>query len=107
MAETRKIFIYLSIIAVVLGLIGILGFENKGILGKTIQEQEKKASMDDIKKHNSPENCWIVSENKVYDITLFLQIYPEDLSGKCGGDLGSFKQEDVSLLEQYKIGELE
>lgn len=112
MAETRKPFIYIAIIAVIFGLIGIVMImQNKGMSGNAISgvvvlDKDKYSSVE-IAKHNTNSDCWISYENEVYDLTLFLQIYPEELSGKCGGNLGSFKQEDVSLLNQYKIGELE
>ena len=108
MPQPRKPFIYLALIAVILGLIGIVIMNNAGnfgATGKTVLND--KYSIEEISKHNTQESCWVSYNYEVYDITLFLQIYPEDLSEKCGGDLGSFKQEDVSLLSQYVIGELE
>lgn len=108
MPQTRKPFIYLALIAVILGMIGIIIMNNAGnfgATGKTVLND--KYSVEEISKHNTKESCWVSYNYEVYDITLFLQIYSEDLSTKCGKDLGSFKQEDASLLSHYKIGELE
>ena len=33
-------------------------------------------TLDEIKKHNTKDNCWIVIHNNVYDVTNFLKEHP-------------------------------
>jgi len=35
-----------------------------------------KYTSDEIKKHNTKTDCWIIIKEKVYDITDFLSIHP-------------------------------
>ncbi|EOB14525.1 nitrate reductase NADH 2 [Nosema bombycis CQ1] len=35
-----------------------------------------KFSMSEISKHNSDSDCWIVIQNKVYDLTNYLDKHP-------------------------------
>ena len=39
----------------------------------------KTYSLEDVKKHNTPESCWFVIHDKVYDVTAFLN----DVSFSC------------------------
>jgi len=44
---------------------------------------------EDIEKHNTEESCWIVVDNRVYDVTCFLDQHPggrEILLGVAGQD---------------------
>jgi len=107
--HVRPIFIYLVIIAVILGTIGIIIIE-RGLSGRAIEEKSDGNSYtkEEIAEHNNKQECWIYLENKVYDITLLLQIYPYDLSQECGKELkaGYFSEEDVKILDNYEIGNL-
>lgn len=109
MAEkVRPIFIYLAVIAVVLGMLGISMIIGD-ITGKAIVEQEIKDIYNkaELTKHNNQEDCWICVDSKVYDITLFLQIYPDKtLKEKCGEEVGEefFSLDTGEILEQYEIG---
>ena len=69
-------------------------------------ESEDKYSLEEISQHNTKQDCWMSSEGKVYDITLFLQVYPEDLSENCGKvvRLESFPADVKKILEEYEIG---
>lgn len=104
--KARKIFVYLLILAVILGVFGILmltgTFTGQTITGKGIYEQKE------IAKHNSEKDCWISIDDKIYDITLFLQIYPENLRDKCGKDVKAkdLSEDVLETLEQYKIGKV-
>jgi cytochrome b involved in lipid metabolism len=44
-------------------------------------------SWPEIAKHNAPDNCWLVVENKVHDVTSFLPQHPAgaDTIVRCGG----------------------
>ncbi|MBU0731705.1 cytochrome b5 domain-containing protein [Patescibacteria group bacterium] len=67
-----------------------------------------------INQHNTPENCWIAINNKVYDVTNFIESHPGGDSilqgcGQVATDL--FEEKDHSqraneLLADYYIGDL-
>lgn len=44
-------------------------------------EMSKTFTLEDIKQHTTRQDCWVVIENKVYDVTKFLDEHPG------GGDL--------------------
>jgi NAD(P)H-flavin reductase len=66
-----------------------------------------------IKQHNSNNDCWIIINGKVYDVTKYLDDHPggsEIIMNLSGGDatrefddIGHSKSA-VKLLEQYEIG---
>lgn len=73
-------------------------------------------TMDDVAKHNSEQDCWLVIENKVYDVTSFIPVHPggkEILEG-CGKDATSLFQGErehqeknaAMYLPKYLIGDL-
>ena len=102
MAEkVRAVFIYLAFIAIILGSIGTLMLT--GDITGEIVKNEEKYSLSEVEEHNNERDCWISFNDKVYDITLFLQVYPEDLSGKCGRVV-SVDSELKKVLEEYQIG---
>jgi len=41
-------------------------------------------SVEEISKHNTPEDCWIVVEDKVWDITEFAPQHPGSGQSKYG-----------------------
>jgi cytochrome b involved in lipid metabolism len=108
MTQTRKVFIYLAISAVVLGFIGVL-IMLKNPPAKVVSYGENRYNQKEISKHITERSCWISMEGKVYDITLLLQIYyDKTLKKKCGGDVESdfFSANMKKILQQYQIGVL-
>uniref|UniRef100_A0A0N5APA1 Cytochrome b5 n=1 Tax=Syphacia muris TaxID=451379 RepID=A0A0N5APA1_9BILA len=78
-------------------------------------EELKKYSREEVKIHNNVNSCWMIIDNKVYDITKFLDEHP----GGCevlleqGGKDGTELFEDVGhstdardMKENYTIGEV-
>lgn len=91
MENVRPIFIYLAIVAVILGALGAIILVGKPT-GKVISESAdiEKYSLETIGQHNSEIDCWIVEEKIVYDISLFLRTWKDDrLIGECGTDIGN------------------
>jgi len=111
--EVRRIFIYLMIIAAIAGIVGIVIIEKNSsvnnLSGKAINEKNNNFySKEEISQHNTERDCWIYLENRVYDITLLLQIYPYDLKQECGKELQlEFSQDDIKILDDYEIGLVE
>lgn len=72
-----------------------------------------------VAKHNNPSDCWIIIENKVYDVTNFLARHPGGgglVTPYCGQDAtqpfltqggrGSHSQEALRLLGLIYVGDL-
>jgi cytochrome b involved in lipid metabolism len=75
----------------------------------------KRLTWDEIRKHTTQESCWIVLNEKVYDVTSFLSVHPGGkriLLGQAGKDATSmFKAIAHSTFaveesEKYYIGDL-
>tara|TARA_Y100000310_G_C20590654_1_gene767821 strand:- start:1053 stop:1370 length:318 start_codon:yes stop_codon:yes gene_type:complete len=98
--KVRPVFIYVAFIAIIVGSIGTLMLTGE-ITGQAIMGG--RYSLEEISEHNSERDCWVYGNGNVYDITLFLQIYPKDLRDKCGGVL-EIENELGKALQQYQIG---
>ena len=74
---------------------------------------------EDVAKHNSVDDCWMIYDNGVYDITSYLGRHDRymDISSWCGADMTNdfqtkggtgrdHKNSSYSLLESFKIGEI-
>ncbi len=104
--KIRPVFIYLTIIAVALGVVGFLNIT--GYISLEIDSGEEIYSIGEISDQDNYKSCWIAIDDKVYDITLLLQLYPEDLPGRCGEKIEKteFSEEIIKMLGDYKIGSL-
>ncbi|CAH3020124.1 unnamed protein product [Porites evermanni] len=79
------------------------------------EAETKKYTLEEVKKHNQAGSSWLVIDNKVYDVTKFLDEHPggeEVLLEQAGGD-ATENFEDVGhssdareLMLTYLIGEL-
>lgn len=70
---------------------------------------------DDVKKHSDFTDCWIIVEDKVYDVTRFLEEHPggaDIIVEYAGGDASAafydkgHSRDAVSMLDDYYIGQL-
>jgi len=81
--------------------------------------QETKLDSQQIALHKTPQDCWIIVENKVYDVTDFLSRHPgggQLISPYCGmdatqpfltqGGRGSHSSQAEQLLQLIYIGEV-
>lgn len=79
--------------------------------------QGMKLSMEEIQKHNTPSDCWLVIENNVYDVTQYLSLHPggaNRITPYCGQDAttafltqggrGSHSMEAVQQLGLLLLG---
>ena len=72
-------------------------------------------TFEEVQKHNTKEDCWIIIKNNVYDITEFLSIHPGGstimitVSGKAATEyFEELHQPKIldEVGEEYKIGYL-
>lgn len=66
-------------------------------MGSEKQKIEMRSiTLDEVKKHNHRADCWVIIENKVYDLTKYIQFHP-------GGDilLDAAGKDGTSLYQHY------
>jgi cytochrome b involved in lipid metabolism len=74
-----------------------------------------KFTKEEVAKHNTRDDCWIIVDNNVYDVTDYIEEHPggDSIMTNAGGDstVGVHgPQHPISMwdvLALYKIGELE
>jgi len=110
-----SIFIFLGVFVIV---IAAAFYNHKG---NKPQANNKKpvVGIEEIAKHNSPSDCWLIIDNKVYDVSNFLNLHPgnpETIIPYCGKEAtNAFMTKDKAnpkphskkaqdLLEEYYIG---
>ncbi|XP_018654905.1 putative cytochrome b5 [Schistosoma mansoni] len=80
-----------------------------------MSSEVKVFTLEDVRKHNKPDDLWIVIHDKVYDLTKFASEHPggETVLEQQAGDYGTEPFEDVGhssdareVMEQYYIGEI-
>ena len=76
-------------------------------------DQEKQYTKEEVSLHNTKEDCWIIINNGVYDVTEFLSIHPGGdsiLASQGGKDATEFFEElhrpEIidEVASDYKIG---
>ena len=107
--KARKPFIYLAAIAAFLGILGIVML-NQDLSGNVVLKHELTANqIKDVAQHNNFGDCWIIAEDKVYDITFVIASYPEFsyFKTRCGSEasqeLDSLSDLDKKIFSKYII----
>jgi cytochrome b involved in lipid metabolism len=76
----------------------------------------KKFTKEDVAKHDKKDDCWIIIDNNVCDITKFLDEHPGGpqilimYAGKdCTEDFVDIghSNDAIELMKKYKIGEID
>ena len=76
---------------------------------------KKLFTMEEIKKHNTEEDVWIIVNNKVYDCTDYLELHPggiDSITINAGTDATEdftaiHSTKATKMLERYYIGDLD
>ncbi len=71
-------------------------------------------TMDEVSKHTKPNDCWLVIDSKVYDVSSYLNLHPGGvgaITANCGREVtGLFASIHSNwawdLLSKYKLGDL-
>ncbi len=119
-----------SIIVYSLNNFNKLNNNNNQLKNNQINQKEKKTkdnlspkktiSLEEVKKHNQPNDCWLIIDNKVYNVTDFNN-HPGGriaIENYCGQDATNafqtkgFKnqphsQKAKNLLENFYLGDLD
>jgi len=132
--STISLFIFAVIVIAILTA-GLVFYQNKkDITGGDTQNQNanqvtssQKFSLEDVAKHSTEGDCWIIIEGKVYNITSYFGKHPggnDTMSATCGKDAtNAYKTRDSyatssgsktehskraqNLLDNYYIGNLQ
>jgi len=94
--------------------VGNLDYNSPKVVPKTDASASRRMySYKEVSMHNKEEDCWIVVNNKVYDVTSFLNEHPGGpliIVDYAGGDATkAFVEQDHSesakkMLEKYIVG---
>ena len=120
-----KILLLLFYIVLVISLIWVDHFYVKKIPAPNTQNltnisgTRTTLNMQEIAKHNSASNCWMVINNKVYNLTSFINYHSGgagNILPYCGKDgtnafntkdgQGSHRSGDINIMSNYYIGDL-
>ena len=122
----KKLVLFL----LVLGIGGVLYLGYKQMASEPMESgmpsptgaSTRMMTMDEVAKHGSKEDCWLLIEGKVYDVTAYVGsgFHPgkEAILMGCGKDAteifnnrpngsGSHSAKARGFLQKYYIGELE
>lgn len=75
----------------------------------------KLLTLQEVEKHNTEEDCWIIVKNKVYDCTEYLELHPggvDSITINAGADatedfVAIHSAKATKMLEKYYIGNLD
>ena len=93
MKKLHSLFIVLAVALVIIAIAITLGINNSD--SPSVQQENssnqiaKIISQSELTAHNAEEDCWIIYQDKVYDLTDWLQKHPggvKSISGYCGTD---------------------
>jgi nitrate reductase (NAD(P)H) len=81
----------------------------------TTSNGNKSYTLDEVAKHNTAEDCWIIIKNKVYDCTEYLELHPGGLDSitiNAGSDatedfVAIHSTKATKMLEKFYIGDLD
>eukprot|EP00522_Entomoneis_paludosa_P011116 CAMPEP_0172439854 /NCGR_PEP_ID=MMETSP1065-20121228/705_1 /TAXON_ID=265537 /ORGANISM="Amphiprora paludosa, Strain CCMP125" /LENGTH=902 /DNA_ID=CAMNT_0013188603 /DNA_START=130 /DNA_END=2838 /DNA_ORIENTATION=- len=75
----------------------------------------KMFTLQEVEKHNTEEDCWIIVKNRVYDCTDYLELHPggvDSITINAGADatddfVAIHSMKATKMLERYYIGDLD
>lgn len=91
------------------------GADEEGHEAKHAHKTSSQLTMDEIARHDKPDDCWVVVHGKVYNLTKFADIHPgsaSNITWNAGTDATiAFEEQGHSLkhlqfLEDYYVGVL-
>ena len=81
----------------------------------TLEESDSNFVVSEVEKHNTQEDCYIIVNNGVYDVSEYIRYHPggpRSIIGQCGQEASSIFSKIHSnrawdLLGKYKIGNID
>jgi len=121
---TISLTIFITIIVLILGA-GVLIKQNNNSTNATQNTMLANGTtpnivtLNQVTQHNTPNDCWLIINNKIYDVTNYINIHPggpNQIIPYCGKDAtvafdtmggrGSHSPGATSILANYYIGNL-
>lgn len=94
-------------------IVGLLTTQKTDQTISVLPQSNVKLTTQDVTKHNSSSDCWLIINAKVYDVTKFLFSHPggeQIIVQYCGSDVTiAFRRHSsfaYSLLNNYYLGDL-
>ncbi len=97
----------------------VFGCAKEEVKVEVAESKSVVLTLDEVAKHASEQDCWIIIRNKVYGVTDFINEHPGGsfrIIPSCGKDAtegfetqggrGSHSQDAYQLLPEYLIGEI-
>jgi len=97
----------------------VFGCTKAGLNTEVNKSESVVLTLEEVAKHASEEDCWIIIRNKVYGVTDFISEHPGGsfrIIPSCGKDAsegfetqggqGSHSQDAYQLLPEFLIGEI-
>jgi cytochrome b involved in lipid metabolism len=129
--EIKK-FVTVSLIIFIVFVIVVLGFatlSNQAESQNTVTAQNPEQNsgvvqnneftLADVSKHNDPNDCWVIVNNKIYNVTSVILNHPggqEAIISECGKDAtatfetkdgrGQHSQNAQNILNQLYVGNI-
>ena len=109
-------------VLVVVVILGVSVFTNQKRLDMQINNSSSNnnplsITSDQVAQHNSVNDCWLIINNKVYNVTSYINLHPtgpESIISQCGKDAtiafntkggkGSHSQKAQDALINYYVG---
>ena len=84
-----KLLLAIMILVIVLAVVFLIRTNSKGLSSGSENQDNKdlKVTLEELKKHDDMESCWVPYDGKVYDLTAFLPEHPgrpERILPYCG-----------------------
>lgn len=92
--DTNTILVAISIFVGLILIVFFFSIQGQSSKKKVVKKEPKcliiagPYSTDEVSKHNHREDAWIIVDNKVYDITDFIDMHPggDTILNNVGGD---------------------
>jgi cytochrome b involved in lipid metabolism len=122
---TISLTIFIVVVIIILGA-GAFMNQNKTSVAPVVQQDNNTSTNTNagitaanVAKHNSYNDCWMIINNKIYNVTDYVAMHPggiETIIPYCGKDAtvafdtkggrGSHSQNAQNLLTNYYVGNL-
>lgn len=85
--ESKEKILYLTLFALLLAS-GCVQEQGTLSQNQTIAEENDTFTLEEVSKHNSSDDCWMIFDDKVYEVTGFIPMHPggEAILQGCGKD---------------------
>jgi len=121
---TISLIIFVVAVVIILGA-GVFLNQNKTSTTPIVQQNSNTTdtvatiTSSDVAKHNTVSDCWLIVNEKVYNVTDYIYLHPADpntIIDNCGKDAtvafdakggkGSHSQRAKDALNDYYVGDL-